>query len=175
MDDREREASFSIGTYDQRLVEENAEDTFGPRHGDPEDRRKAMRAGYVDAQGKITEKGWDVLNDDISKLERNSLAWLREKFKVVRDEGHDQHDDLVGSLWFDLGDETQVGLIELGVHERIDMVDTSYGDLGNSVWKGTSPFSSVLGGAINFTLDQQTEDEVEEAVQRALSKKKRRR
>ena len=31
------------------------------------------------------------------------------------------------------------------------MVDTSYGDLGDSVWEGVSNFGAdVLGGGINF-------------------------
>jgi len=172
MDEKnEREGAFAIGIYSQELVEENARDAFGPKHGDPEDRKKAMRAGYVDAEGDITEKGWGVLNDDIAKLERNSLAWLRTKFNTVRDEGHDHYDDLVGTFWFDVRDPKQASLVELGVSERIDMTDASYGDLSGAVWKGTSPFAGVLGGQINFIVDSAVADEIEETVSRRVTRR----
>jgi hypothetical protein len=157
---------FSIGVYGQDVIESNARDSFGPKYGDPDGRKKAMRAGFVDAEGNITAKGWDVLNRDTATLEGNALAWMKKKFINVRDEGHDRYDDLAGTFWFDTENTNQAHLVEMGVRERIDMTDTSYGDLANTVWKGTSPFSTVLGGAINFQIEPEDLEAVEETLER---------
>jgi len=116
----------------------------------------------VDREGEITPKGWDQLNDDVDRLENNSLAWLRRKFKGVRDEGHGQYDDLIGTLWFDPTNLEQANLIDLaadtGANERIDMVDSSYGDLADTAFDGVSWFGSfVLGGHVTF-FDVKPED-----------------
>jgi len=152
----EATAGFAIGTYSEDIIEANAEEHFGPRALD--DRWEAIERGLVDRQGVITRNGWDRLNQDARKIERNSLAWLRQKFQNVRDEGHDSYGDLVGTLWFDPRDPAQAYLIDLaaeagdhGRSERIDMVDRSYGDLADVAFDGVSDFgASVLGGAINF-------------------------
>lgn len=146
----EASAGFAIDTYDEHLVEDNATEHFGPR-GDKEDRAKAQSAGHVDKAGKITERGWKILNADIEKLERNAMRWLRKNFPSVRDEGHDSHGDLAGTVWFDPDNKEQAETIEMGTDERIDMVDASYGDLSDTVWEGVSDLGvSVLGGAIHF-------------------------
>jgi hypothetical protein len=158
---REAEAGFAITTYDQRTIEGNALERFGPKWGDPEDLRKAMGDGWVDANGAITQAGWDQLIEDINQIERNAMAWMKGTFTDARDEGH-QHDDLVGTFWFDPADYEQARLVELasdiGRHERIDMVDASYGDLADSAMNGVSDFgASVLGGHITF-FDVKPED-----------------
>lgn len=156
------EAGFSISVYDQRMIEDNANSRFSQRWGDPADREHAMKDGMVDAEGEITQAGWDQLADDITRIERNSMAWMRKKFINARDDGHDKHDDLIGSFWFDPTDYEQSRIVELasdtGRQERIDMVDVSYGDLGDSAFDGISDFgASVLGGAIYF-FDVKPED-----------------
>lgn len=78
--DKTKGAGFAIGVYSQDRIESNAEDRFGPKYGDEEARASMMAEGYVDADGNITEKGWDVLNEDVRKLELNSMTWLRKKF-----------------------------------------------------------------------------------------------
>jgi hypothetical protein len=161
---REREGAFAIHVYDQRHIEDNARDTFGPENGEPEDRKEAMKADFVDADGEITPKGWDLLSVDIVKLEKNSFAWLRKKFRSAREEGYGRYDDLVGTFWFDVFDPVQAALVQLGIDERIDMTDTSYGDLGDSVWHGTSKFAGVLGGHITFQVEADVIDEIEEVL-----------
>lgn len=110
----------------------------------------------MDSKGDITRKGWDQINEDMDRVEANTLAWLRFTFVAVRDEGHDSYGDLVGMLWFDPNNYEQARLVELasqdgGRGERIDMVDVSYGDLGNTAFNGISDFgASVLGGQVTF-------------------------
>lgn len=166
-----RDGAFFITVFDERSVAENARDKFGPKHGEPDDRAQAMKHGWVDAVGEITPKGWDILNADIEKLERNSVAWLKNSFLSARDEGHGRYDDLVGTFWFDVANPKQAALVQLGIDERIDMEDTSYGNLANHVWKGTSKFAGVLGGHITF----QVEKDVAEEIETTLDKKLRRR
>jgi len=170
----ERSGGFGIGIYSEWVVEENAEEHFGPKDGDPEDRATAMKAGLVDADGKITKKGWDQLNKDIGVLERNSMAWLRKTFNSARDEGHGD-DELIGTFWYDTGKVNQAEMLVMGIRERIDMSDSSYGDLADSVWKGVSSFGQgTLGGAISFSdVPQDAYDEAEavaDAAQRARRK-----
>jgi hypothetical protein len=149
-------ARFAIGLYDQGIIKDNARDA------DPEQKQETLSSGFTDKRGEITRKGWDQINEDTVRIERNALAWMRQKFGTVRDDGHDGHDDLVGSFWFDPHNPEQADLIELaadtGRQERIDMVDTSFGDLGRTAFYGISDFgASVLGGAITF-FDVKPED-----------------
>jgi hypothetical protein len=160
---REAEAGFAIGTYAQDHIEENARERADSRYGDREWTDDMVRLGLMEPDGTITERGWEQLNGDISKIERNSLAWMRRTFKHVRDDGHDSHDDLVGNFWFDPTNYDQAWLVDLasaspGRSERIDMNDASYGDLANTVMEGVSALGgSVLGGQITF-FDVQPED-----------------
>jgi len=175
--EREAEAGFAITVSDERTIEDWSRERFG----DPQDRKRAMSAGLVDAEGGVTDAGWKQLTDDIIELERNSLAWMRGKFLRVRDEGYDQYNDSVGSFAFDPTDPEQAWLVELaspspGRSERIDMTDASYGDLSDSVWKGVSDFGSmVLTGHITFH-DVKPEDmEIIEQTLEGERKKTRRR
>lgn len=163
----ERSGGFAIGTYTQDIVESNAKDHLGPKYGDPHDRAEAMSAGMVDADGDITPKGWDQLNEDILQLERNSVAWLRKTFESARDEGHGD-DELIGTFWYDPKKLKQAEMLLMGINERIDMSDSSYGDLAETVWKGVSPFGQdVLGGAISFMdIPQDALDEADETAER---------
>ena len=166
---------FSIGTYGENIIESNALEHFGPRYGDPADRKEALEQGWIDKEGGITPKGWDTLNNDLPILERNALAWLRASFRNARDDGHDSFGDLVGAFWFDPEDPRQAELVSLGVAERIDMSDSSYGDLADTVWEGVSPFGSVLGGAINFSnIDPDVMERVEENADRARGQRRAR-
>jgi hypothetical protein len=165
----ESTAGFAISTYGEDLIKSAAEEHFGPR-GDAADRREVLGAGLVDASGDVTRPGWEVLTRDVLTLERNSLAWLRKHFKSVRDDGHDSRDDLVGTVWFDPKDLKQASIIEIGVRERVDMSDSSYGDLSHDVWRGVSKFGeSVLGGAINFyNINSDVMEVVERTVERSV-------
>lgn len=173
----EQSGGFAISTYDERHVQDNAHERFGPRYGDPEDRKEALAAGLVDARGDITEKGWELLSKDIQRLELNSLAWLRKHFRNARDEGHGGHDgdELVGTFWFDDEDPEQADLISLGTSERIDMSDTSFGSLADYAWKGVSDFgASILGGQIQFfDIDKDVLEKVEETADAARRARRR--
>lgn len=142
---------FAISTYDQDLIEENARDKFSSRYGDPEARAEFLDAGLIKNDGTPTTAGWHELTEDISRLEINALKWLRRNFQSVRDEGHGNRDELIGTFWYDPDNANQVELIEIGIEERIDMVDCSYGDLCDTAFDGVSDFGGfVLGGEIHF-------------------------
>ena len=153
---RESEAGFAIGVYHQSHIEENARERIDPRYGDADLRREWIAAGWIDKKGAITAKGWALLNQDIDRAEHNSLEWLRKKFQHARDDGHDSHDDLVGSFWFDPTNPEHAELIDLassspGRSERIDMSDASFGDLADTAFDGVSDLGgNVLGGQIVF-------------------------
>lgn len=153
------ECGFTISTYEEHQCEENARERFGPPDGDPDDRKTYRRLRFIKADGEITSKGWEVLNRDIQRLEANAMAWLRSTFSWARDEGHDSHDDLAGTVGFDASNEKHCRLIDLasetGRSERIDMCDASFGDLALTVWTGVSDFgAAILGGAILFYVDE---------------------
>lgn len=138
----EKSCGFAIAVYDERIIEENAREraddgeTFG---------------GLLTSDGTITDRGWAQLNDDSAKLERNALAWLRKNFVGAADQGHDSSGDLIGNLRYSARSKKQKELIELGVDERIDMIDGSFGDLSDTAFNGVSDFGqAVLGGQINF-------------------------
>ena len=172
----EQSGGFAIGTYDQNLIESNAEEDFGLKYGHPKARQEAIQLGLINPKGNITPKGWDLLNKDMDRLESNSLAWLRKHFQSVSDQGHSGN-ELVGSFWFDDENPDQAEIIEMGTAERIDMSDSSYGSLANYVWKGVSDFgASVLGGAISFfDIDKDVLERVEETADRAARARRKRR
>lgn len=148
----EASAGFAIGTYHEDVVQDNARERFGPDYGDAAERARAVKAGLVDAKGKITDRGWKQLNKDIMTLESNALAWLRKTFGGASDQGHDAHGDLIGGLSFDPRNATQARNLVVGKDERVDFSDASYGDFARKgAWKGVSRFGQeVLGGGINF-------------------------
>jgi hypothetical protein len=176
------EAGFAIGIYSQQLIEENALERFGPRWGEREYRERALKEGWVDEEGAITAKGWELLNEDIDRIELNSLTWLRDTFGSAVDHGHDRYGDLVGSFTFDPTNPDHAWLVDLassspGRSERIDMSDASYGDLVDHVFDGVSDFGvMVLGGQITFHDVSPTDAETIEAtldVEREREKKKK--
>ena len=174
---READAGFAIGTYDAQHIEDNARERADARYGEPEWRDEMARRGLIDQEGEISDRGWAQLNRDIDRIERNALAWMRSTFNNVRDEGHDQYDDLRGTFWFDPTNDTQAWLVELaspsGHNERIDMSDASYGDLADTAFTGVSDFgASVLGGQITF-FDVQPEDM--DTIEQTTSRASRRR
>lgn len=143
---REKRVWWAVTTEHQDSIEDNARNLVVE-----EGEEGPVEAGFVTRAGAITEAGWKLLNDDIRQLEKNCMSWLRKKFSGVYDTGHDSYDDLVGALWYKPQSKTQRYLIELGISERIDFIDTSYGDLAYSVWDNVSRFgASVLGGHITF-------------------------
>jgi hypothetical protein len=166
----EADAGFAIGVYDQGMIESNADVQFGlGRHVDPRDRAWAEEEGLFNndsgtKEGTITAKGWDLLNDDIAKIEKNAMAWMKRKFLDARDEGHGGHggEELIGTFWFDPRNADQAQLVDLaadtGRQERIDFVDTSFGDFGDTAFDGVSKFGGlILGGGITF-FDVKPED-----------------
>jgi hypothetical protein len=157
----EAEAGFAIGTYPQDLIEDNARNKFEDVEYNPEFREETLKAGFMDDSGEITKTGWDQLNEDVLRIEKNAMRWMKRTFLDARDEGHDDA-DLVGSFWYDPRDPDQAHLVDLaadtGRQERIDMVDTGFGDLGLTALDGVSDFGAhVLGGGITF-FDVKPED-----------------
>ena len=148
-----RTAMFDISTYPQHLIEECARERFAePLLQDICQQFQSL--GLIDAKGNITKSGWEILSDDCGTLERNSMRWLRQKFVSAVDHGH-VDDALVGTVTFNPRSSTQRNLIEIGENERIDMTDSSYGDLAKTVMRGVSEFGEmVLGGGIQFKVDK---------------------
>lgn len=161
--EHEAEAGFAIGIEPEHIIEDTARDKFEDVRHNSEFRKKTLAAGLMDRSGGITAKGWDLLNEDIQRIERNSMKWMRQKFRNARDEGHGGHgEELIGTFWFDPTDPEHAHLVEMaadtGKQERIDMVDLSYGDLANTAFDGVSDFgASVLSGSITF-FDVKPED-----------------
>lgn len=149
----EASAGFAIHTDHQDVIEDNAKERFGTNYGDAKERAKRMKAGLVDAEGEITDEGWEQLNKDMGVLEDNALAWLRKIFGRASDQGHDSQGDLIGGLSFDPRSPVHAYNIVMGKDERIDFSDASYGDFARSgnAWKGVSTFGQeLLGGQISF-------------------------
>src|SRR5208282_5594863 len=125
---------FTVGLSDSEVAEDRAMEKFGQDYGDPNDREEAFKAGFIDREGKITEKGWEVLWSDGDKIEKSAFGWLKKKFANVSDVMHgdwpSSGDLFDGHVEVDIDDPAQLDLLLLGVNERIDMDDTSYGDLG---------------------------------------------
>ncbi len=166
----EATAGFTIHTDHQDLIEDNARDRFG-HDGNAAERAKQLKAGFIDARGTITDRGWKQLVKDMRVLEDNGLFWLKKVFEHAREEGHDASGDLIGSITFDPWSPVQADNLIAGRNERIDFSDTTYGDFAKSrdSWKGVSPFGqSLLGGSINFFDIQppEADDIVEEAAER---------
>jgi hypothetical protein len=151
---------FTIYTEDERTIEDNARDKYGPRGDDPEARQEFLKEGLIDEEGQITAKGWEVLSADVGRLEENSMRWLRKHFVSAVDHGHDSRGDLVGLLTYDKANKKQREVVDLGRegNERIDMVDSSYGGLADSAFDGVSDFGgSLLGGAVTFEREDEPE------------------
>jgi hypothetical protein len=176
----EASAGFAVHIDHEDVIKDNARERFGPDYGDAAERDKAMKAGLVDAQGKITDRGWELLNKDSRILENNALTWLRKTFGRASDQGHDSSGDLIGGLSFNPRSVKQAHNIYLGAREgrqeRIDFSDTGYGDFaGSGAWKGVSNFGQdVLGGHITF-FDVQPPEAIqiaEETTDRAAEKRR---
>ena len=145
-----KSCGFAIYTESEMMISENAQ-SFVEEHGLPPEYKK-----FLKADGTITKAGWDKLNNDTRTIEDNALAWLRKTFLNARDEGHGgAGDELLGTLFYDPDDKTQMELLELaspspGRSERIDFQDTGFGNFRTAM-DGVSSFGqTVLGGAIVF-------------------------
>ena len=173
---RQTNAGFGISFNDQRTIEDWARDHV---EDDADDRREWTVTGLVTPDGDITQKGWDKLGDDMGRVETNSLAWMNKTFISASDQGHGGYDgnELVGTVEFDPDNPDHAWLIDLaspspGRNERIDMVDTSFGDLGKTAFDGISNFgASILGGQIMF-YDVKPEDA--EAIEATLDRERQR-
>lgn len=145
---RERQCGFAIALSQQREIEERALEKFG-EDPDEEFQKLSVEAGFVTKDGSITEAGWAQLQKDMQQAERNALAWLKKHFVGARDEGHDSHDDLIGTLYWNPRSKKQREMIMLGANERIDFDDSSYGGM-TTAWDGASGFAIIMTGSITF-------------------------
>lgn len=134
------EGWFSIVTGRESDVEDRAQDKFGPRGEEPEDRRAFLKKGLIDKRGGITREGWDTLSDDIDRVERNAIAWLSASLNNASDEGHDD-ERRVGGFTFDAGDSKQMDIVNLGVDTGINSSDP---DLDSHAWQGVSQFGIAI-------------------------------
>lgn len=152
------EGWFSIGTGHESDVDERAREKFGPGDEYPEHREECLRKGLIDKEGTVTQKGWDALNEDIAKLERNAYGWLRKVLDGARDEGHGDSGDLVGGYWFDAKDPKQVDVVLAGAERGISENDF---DLDKYAWKGVSDFGiALLDISVYLNLEEEVLDKV---------------
>jgi len=160
MSKREGSAGFDVNTYDEWRIKENARDRWNS-YSQEDYAKPSKKAGYVTADGKITPKGWEQLTEDVLRIESNAVRWLADTFEGARDEGHGSADELMGTLWFDPEDETQVELINLGEEDGFDFQDSSYGNtLPDVVYEGVSDFGGwLLDGSVRlFNIEGLDED-----------------
>lgn len=71
---------FSISLGDEHMIADNFRDSFG---------RKPDKAD------------WEILSDDVEKLETAIYKQMKHIFPKIREEGHDKNDDLIGTVWLD--------------------------------------------------------------------------
>jgi hypothetical protein len=145
--DEVRDCGFAIDTWGEDVIADEAMEYF-LRPEDADLVGEFIAAGFMTDKGKITPKGWDRLTVDTEKFERSALAWLRKTFEDARDEGHDKHGALIGTVWWDPKNKKQRALIEQGSAED-GVIDANDREL-SAAWKGCSDFSSVLGGQVTF-------------------------
>lgn len=125
------DCGFSISTSDEDSIKEDAEEEH---------------MGEID---------WKQINKDIAKIEKNALKWLRKFFANARDEGHDSHGDLIGTLWVDPDNEDQMEMIgESSSEHSGEPLRTSSGTMPNTadrmIFNGVSKEGSIL---IQVTID----------------------
>lgn len=147
---------FSISTGEESNIDDRARERFGLEGDDPERRQDYLRKNFVDKEGSITRKGWDVLSEDVGRLERNALEWLRKILEGATDEGHGDFGDLIGGFWFDARNPKQLEIVLAGVEHGIS---ESNFDLDPHAWKGVSDFGiSLLDVGINLNVEKEVLD-----------------
>lgn len=147
---------YSIGTGHESDIDDLSREKFGPRGTEPEYRRIFLREGLIDKEGEVTQKGWDLLNEDIGKLERNVFGWLRKSLDGARDEGHGDSGDLIGGFWFDAHNPKQLEIVVVGVENGINESDF---DLDLLAWKDLSDFgTAILNVNIYLNVDKEVLD-----------------
>jgi len=168
------EAIFIALVGDERAIESNAWEQL--IEGKASVGESARKLGLVDDKG-ITPDGWDLLNrEDIPKVERNVMAWLHEHFEYARDEGHDNHGDLIGSIEFDVMDSDQAALIDEGVRDFIDLNSMMSKSGKWMAFKGVSDFAqTIIDGYVKFQVSDQVEELIEQTLEHAQKRKSIRR
>lgn len=149
---QEFEGVFFV-TINSSSVQDNATERFGADYGDPDLRASFIRSGLItkNRDATITSKGWEQLVRDDRQIETNALAWLRKTFVHARDDGHDRNGDLVGSFWWTPAKKSQLEELEIGINERIDFSDASYGSFYKTAFTKVSRFgANILDGQIGF-------------------------
>jgi|SRR5271170_750238 len=145
---------FSISTGHESDIDHLARERFWSESDDPERRDEYLRKNFIDKDGSITRKGWDVLSEDIGRLERNALEWLRKTLEGASDEGHGDFGELIGGFWFDARNPKQLEIVLAGVEQGIS---ESNFDLDPHAWKGVSDFGISL---LNLNVYLNVEKEV---------------
>jgi hypothetical protein len=143
-------AGFAIATWAESTIEEDSRERFGPDYGDPDERVRLLDERMIEDDGTPTRKGWEALNNDLMRLERNVVRWLGKAFESARDEGHSD-DELIGSIRYDPDSSYQRELISSARYEAVDINDVGRGDLADDAWTGVSDFGlAVLGADLVF-------------------------
>jgi hypothetical protein len=144
------DGGFAIYTTHEYTLLDNTRERF--EHGDTD----WLEKNLVDQDGNLTDKAWDILNEDDVRIERNVITWLQDTFYNARDEGHGGYggEERIGTLWVDTDDTKQTGLIWDEDGDKFD--DPWYDhDFDKEVWdrwyEGTSDLTkSVLDVQLDF-------------------------
>jgi hypothetical protein len=102
---------FAIITSDFEYVQDCITEDVEYNRED-KDMDTLINAGLITDSGEVTQLGWDTLNEDSMKIERNVLNYLKETFVFASDEGHDSGGDLIGSLDINVNDSKQLEAID---------------------------------------------------------------
>lgn len=77
LNDELKSFGFSISTSNEDMIEQNANDS----------------------EIVLDSDKWEKINSIISEIEKNALLFLENKYGKARDEGHDQYNALVGTIF----------------------------------------------------------------------------
>lgn len=148
---------FVVSTTPQDVIEENARD-------------RCIYDGIlkkgVTKEGKITDKAWEHVAEDLALLEERYLRELTRVFGITfRMEGHDSDGDLLGSCWVDLNKHPEA--LKFICYNANDIATEPYtepheidGVNQSAIYKGLHPVTRHAVD-VNFSFIDITEEDLE--------------
>lgn len=108
--------------------------------------------GLIDSEGNITDKGQELLVQDMRKVEDGCIKWLEDTFGHAVADGHVAYGDLVGRVWINLKNPNHIKEMSgefLNSNESV--LNSSSGSLDWSIFEGASEFGqSLLDASLTF-------------------------
>lgn len=145
---REVEVGWSFSVTD-----EIAQDNIGDLIYDAAEVLLAWeKQDLIDEEGEITDTGWSRLFEDMLKVEKGCVNWLKSTFIHAVADGHDNYDDLVGRVWVDPENSNHIKEMSgeyLNSNEFV--LNSSSGTLDWSIFESASDFGqSLLSASLVF-------------------------